>query len=35
MIRAALETTALTAAAIVLFDFLIGAIIGFTARGLV
>jgi hypothetical protein len=35
VIRAALETTALTAAAIVLFDFLIGAIIGFTASGLV
>ena len=35
VMRAALETTALTAAAIVLFDFLIGAIIGFTASGLV
>jgi hypothetical protein len=35
VMRAALETTSLTAAAIVLFDFVIGAIIGSAASGLI
>ncbi len=34
VMRTALETTSLTAAALVLFDFVIGAIIGVTASGL-